>query len=253
MDNRLEGGLVPKIRGFKSDLWTDEDFVELSPYARLLWMGMWNYACDNGHLADKSKQIKMRVLPTDDVNCAELLRELETNGRIVRANGVITIPNFTKHQKPDKRYFVTCHLAPCPKPDTDSQRETRSGHHEARSGPTVASWWPHDEVNRSEVKGSDGEGGTKARKRATQLPSDFAPSDKHRTLAAESGVDLARELTKFSDHHRAKGSTMKDWNAALNNWIRRSAEYAGNVRPLRPVDAEGRPVLPPPPKPFFDQ
>ena len=67
---------MAKIRGFKADLWTDEDFVELSPFARLLWLGMWNYACDNGHLDDKSKQIKMRVLPTDDVNCAELLREL---------------------------------------------------------------------------------------------------------------------------------------------------------------------------------
>lgn len=238
---------MPKIRGFKADLWTDEDFVELSPYARLLWMGMWNYCCDNGHLADKSKQIKMRILPTDDVNCAELLRELEKNRRIVRADGVITVPNFTKHQKPDKRYFVTCDVPGCTKPDGDSQRETRGGHTEARSGPTVGSKGPHDEVNRSEVNRGDGEGspaGKPQGKKATQLPDGFRPTDKHQALASELGVDLRAEWAKFCDHHRAKGTTFKDWSAALNNWVRRAAEYGGNVRPLR-TDAEGRPVLPP--------
>jgi hypothetical protein len=237
---------VPKIRGFKADLWTDEDFVELSPYARLLWMGMWNYCCDNGHIADKSKQIKMRILPTDDVNCAELLRELEANRRITRENGVITVPNFTRHQKPDKRYFVTCDLPDCVKPEGDSQRETRGGHTEARGGNTVGSRGPHDEVNRSEVNRSDGEGGTarKPAKRATSLPADFRPSERHQSLAAEVGVDLRAEWVKFCDHHRAKGTTFKDWSAALNNWIRRSAEYGGNVRPLR-TDAQGNQILPP--------
>ena len=250
---------MPKIRGFKSDLWTDEDFVELSPYARLLWMGMWNYACDNGHIADKSKQIKMRVLPTDDVNCAELLRELEQNRRIVRADGVITIPNFTKHQKPDKRYFMCCELTECTKPDGDSRRETRGGNHEARSGLAVGSKGPHDEVNRSEVKGSDGEGRTadksaKTTKTASQLPDTFRPTEKHQALAAELGVDLRGEWAKFCDHHRAKGSTFKDWGAALNNWIRRSAEYGGKVQPIRPTtDEQGRTVLPPLPRGVFNQ
>lgn len=233
---------MPKIRGFKADLWTDEDFVELSPYARLLWMGMWNYCCDNGHIADKSKQIKMRVLPTDDVNCAELLRELEANRRIVRKDGTITVPNFTRHQKPDKRYFQTCDVPGCARPDGDSQPETRGGNASQPRG----SQGPRDEVNRSEVNRSDGEGGTagKPAKKATQLPDDFKPTDKHQALATELGVDLRGEWAKFCDHHRAKGTTFKDWSAALNNWVRRAAEYGGNVRPLR-TDNQGRPVLPP--------
>lgn len=233
---------MPKIRGFKPDLWTDEDFVELSPFARLLWMGMWNYACDNGHLADKSKQIKMRVLPTDDVNCAELLRELESNGRIVREDGVITIPNFTKHQKPDKRYFQTCDVPGCVKPGEDSQPETRGGHGEtttsAPSGHAVGSWGP---LGDGEVKGSDGDGDGETRpagkpaKRAAQIPDDFQPSDKHQALAAEVGVDLRREWPKFRDHHQAKGSTFKDWDAALRTWIRKAADFAGRPAPLTVV------------------
>lgn len=104
---------MAKIRGIKPETWTDENFVELSPYARLLWIGMWNHACDNGHLQDKSKQLKMRVLPTDDVSCAELLREIEGQGLIERADGWITIPNLPDHQKPHKHWYVICDKPGC--------------------------------------------------------------------------------------------------------------------------------------------
>lgn len=237
---------MPKIRGFKADLWTDEDFVELSPFARLLWMGMWNYCCDNGHLADKSKQIKMRVLPTDDVNCAELLRELEANRRIMRKDGVITVPNFTKHQKPDKRYFVTCDVPGCTKPDGDSQRETRGGHTEARGGLTVGSRGPRDEVNRSEVNRSDGEGSAAGKPRTTiakQLPDDWQPSEAHGRLAAERGVNVREEADKFRDWCAGNGSTKKDWEATFRNWLRNAR--GSNVRPIGVTDNQGRPVLPP--------
>lgn len=111
---------MAKIRGVKPELWTDESFIELSPYARLLWIGLWNYACDNGHLQDKSKQIKMRLLPTDDVNCAELLREIEGQGLIERTDGWITIPNLAHHQKPHKRWFKTCDHPACEAPEGSS-------------------------------------------------------------------------------------------------------------------------------------
>jgi hypothetical protein len=111
---------MPKIRGVKPDLWTDENFVELSPYARLLWIGLWNHACDNGHLQDKSKQIKMRILPTDDVNCVDLLREIAGQRLIEQADGWITIPNLSHHQKPHKRWWTTCDKPGCVLPEGTS-------------------------------------------------------------------------------------------------------------------------------------
>jgi len=113
-------GLMAKIRGVKPDMWTDENFVELSPYARLLWVGLWNYACDNGHVQDKSKQIKMRILPTDEINCAALLREIETQQMIARADGWITIHNLTHHQKPHKSWWTTCEKPGCVLPEGTS-------------------------------------------------------------------------------------------------------------------------------------
>lgn len=120
---------MPKIRGVKPDYWTDEAIVDLSIPARLLLIGLWNYACDNGHLQDKPKQIKMRIFPGDDVNATALLRELEASGRIKRDDGWITIPNLTHHQKPDVRYFTTCDKEGCDDPpEKVSQRAARRAH-----------------------------------------------------------------------------------------------------------------------------
>jgi len=84
-----------------------------------------------------------------------------------------------------------------------------------------------------------------SRPRATQLPEDFQPSEANIQLAITEGIDLRREFAKFCDHHQAKGSTFKDWHKALNSWIRKAAEYSGNVRPLpRQFDPSGEPVLP---------
>ena len=65
------------------------------------------------------------------------------------------------------------------------------------------------------------------------LPDDFAPNEDVRDLARELGLDLEYQLTKFRDHHAAKGSRFSDWQAALRNWLRRSAEF-GSERGNRP-------------------
>ena len=249
---------MAKIRGFKPDLWTDEDFVEVSAFARLLWLGMWNYACDNGHLPDKSKQIKMRVLPTDDVNCAELLRELEVQGLIERADGWLTIPNLTRHQKPDKRFWVICDRPGCVKPEGNSQREPRSAHGEtttsAPRGHMVGSQRARgdgDGDGEVMVKDGDGEGGADKpprAKRATPLPEDWQPNEAHLALAVERGVNAGEELEKFRDWAAANGATKKDWDATFRNWLRNARPT--NVRQLpTTTDGQGRVVLPPlPPK-----
>lgn len=71
--------------------------------------------------------------------------------------------------------------------------------------------------------------------RATTLPEAFVPAEKHRVLAAELHVDLAAEFAIFCDHHRAKGSTFKDWHAALNTWLRNAAKFNGRKSPATPA------------------
>lgn len=40
-----------------------------------------------------------------------------------------------------------------------------------------------------------------------------------------SGEEIDRETEKFRDHFAANGKTMKDWDAAWKNWMRRSREF----------------------------
>lgn len=63
-------------------------------------------------------------------------------------------------------------------------------------------------------------------KRASQLPEDFRPNETNKRLAEELGVSLVTEFPQFCDHHQAKGSTMKDWHAAMNTWIRNAHRFA---------------------------
>lgn len=112
---------MAKIRPLHWDIWTDGDVVALSPFARLLYMGLWNFACDNGHVEDKSNTIKLRVLPADDVNVAELLREIDATPLIHRETGWITIVGAATRWKVDKRYFRACKAPGCAKPERESQ------------------------------------------------------------------------------------------------------------------------------------
>lgn len=80
----------------------------------------------------------------------------------------------------------------------------------------------------------------KTPRRAHRLPADYRPKQAHWDLAASLGVDLRHEGPQFRDHHTAKGSTMKDWDAALRTWIRNAAKFAAERGgPPPPVPTPG--------------
>lgn len=222
---------MPKIRGIKPDYWTDEDIVELSIPARLLFIGLWNLACDNGHVVDKPKQIKMRIMPADDVNADALLGEIEARGRITRIDGTITIKNFAKHQKPHKRWWATCDLPLCMLPDDAPPQGRNRGATVAPQGSTGGATADVDCDGDGEGDGDTlptGEAAQSAptpRPRGTRLPKDWIPSELARQQMARErpDIDLVAEHRKFTDHWQAKtgkDATKLDWDATWRNWIR---------------------------------
>lgn len=227
---------MPKIRGIKPDFWTDEDIADLSIPARLLFIGMWTYACDNGHLDDKPRQLKMKVFPADDIDIAPLLDELARARRIERDGITITIPKFAFHQRPHKRWWTTCGLPLCTVPDGDEQRGkgamNRGSQRGNNGGSTVDQPYEGDGEGDGEGELPSVVGAAKAAKakRATQRPAGFRPGAGHIALAQELGIDLLAEWQQFCDHHDARGSTFKSWPAALNTWIRNAAKF-GRSRP----------------------
>lgn len=72
--------------------------------------------------------------------------------------------------------------------------------------------------------------------RAQALPDGWTPTDAHRQLAAELGVDCDLEVEKMRDWALAKGESRKDWDATFRNWLR-NAKPRGYSRRSRGADS----------------
>jgi hypothetical protein len=100
---------MARIRSIKPDFWTSEQVMECSPIARLMFIGLWNFADDHGRLPCAPKTIKAQVFPADDIDAATIRRmvdELSANGlvRLYEVDGkeFLLITGW-HHQKIDKR------------------------------------------------------------------------------------------------------------------------------------------------------
>jgi replicative DNA helicase len=83
-----------------------EAFVGLTPYARLLFMGIWTECDDMGSFEWSPLKLKMRLLPADNIDAAELLAELQAAGAImsyeVDGKRYGAVRNFCQYQRPKK-------------------------------------------------------------------------------------------------------------------------------------------------------
>jgi uncharacterized protein YdaU (DUF1376 family) len=69
-----------------------------------------------------------------------------------------------------------------------------------------------------------------ARKRAIPFPENFVLGDEQRAAADRHGIPAARVagvFEHFRDHHTARGSVMKDWNAAWRTWCKNDLRFKG--------------------------
>lgn len=96
---------MARARNIKPGFFTNEDLAECSPFARLLFVGLWLLADREGRLEDRPKRIKGNLFAFDTVDVDQLLQELQTNGFILRyttEDGVraIQVLQFAEHQRP---------------------------------------------------------------------------------------------------------------------------------------------------------
>lgn len=95
---------MARSRNIKPSFFSNEDLVELSFEARLLFIGLWTLADREGRLENRAKKIKMSLFPADEINVSEQLLNISKLGFIALYNcdgtDVIQIINFSKHQNP---------------------------------------------------------------------------------------------------------------------------------------------------------
>ena len=77
---------MARIRSIKPEFWTSEQVMECSPNARLMFIGMWNFADDAGRLPLSPKSIKAQIFPSDDIaidTIRGMIDELSKNGLVL--------------------------------------------------------------------------------------------------------------------------------------------------------------------------
>ena len=82
---------------------------------------------------------------------------------------------------------------------------------------------------RTDQNRSDGEVSptpTKVGQRASGFPEGFQFNERAEAMAKGYALNVHKEFAAFRDHHTAKGSTFKDWDAAFRTWLRNAVKFA---------------------------
>jgi len=75
---------MARTRFIKPAFFRNQTLCECSPWARLLFIGLWTEADREGRLKDRPKQIEAELFPADDVDIEALLTELALSRFIIR-------------------------------------------------------------------------------------------------------------------------------------------------------------------------
>lgn len=100
---------MARIRTIKPEFWTSDQVMSVSRDARLLFIGMWNFADDAGNQPANTKTIKALVFPGDDLSegqIYDLVEELLGVGLLdtyeADCRWYWNIPTWKKHQRIDQ-------------------------------------------------------------------------------------------------------------------------------------------------------
>lgn len=220
MGGRIE---MARIRSFHPSTHTNPDWVSCSAMARLLCIGIWTDADDQGVFEWNPLQLKMRLLPADTVDMAELLAELAQAGLIAQfvhgGRSYGAIKDFRKYQRPKKPNAI--HPLP-PQWRTYvglSTDGSEPGHHEPSSVPHQ---FPTDGGNPPQMEdgGEDEGGGEEEDANASVVAKgDVAAAfAEWNALAKRLNLPIAKDLTpdrRKCINARLASSGLTGWREAL--------------------------------------
>jgi hypothetical protein len=204
---------MARIRTVKPEFFTSDDICALSPFARLLYVGLWCEADREGRLVWTPGVLKRRYLPDDPCDIADITAELIGRGLVVLyGEGLAYIPTFSRHQHVNAREA----LSKLPPPAGEAARDLRTG----REG-------EGKEGNGKEGSGKEGEGTRVADPlpgRAHAIPADWKPDEEDLAWVASARPDLDRaaidaETERFRLHASAHSRLAHRWGPNWRLWV----------------------------------
>ena len=226
---------MARIRTIKPEFWDSPDTAKAGPWARLLFIALWNWADDYGRGTANMKELEGFAFPNDDqftdrsgntVQFRELVAEVsECFGVLfytVDGRPFYAIPSWEQHQRNERRAKQSKYPSPQVR-DGVAEIPCNDAELPNSSGPGTG-----EEGNRgTDIFREVAEPKPPAQKKkpATRLPESWEPTDAHVKKAQELGVDLALEAEKFRNHAEANDRKQASWNAAFSNWLIQSRSY----------------------------
>ncbi len=235
--------MARKIRSMKPEIIDDEKTGPLLDSAFRLFVSMILLADDAGNVRADARWLQGQVwwAHADRPDVSSLLENLRSVGLIqmyeVRGGVYARLNGWAKHQRIDNA------SARGRNPSLDESEVSD------RSDLPIPMPTRGDSPRTAETRGSDldlerdpdqeGKGivaPKSAPKRGSTMSSDWAPRGEESAKAKELGLDLTSETEQFRDYHTAKGSVMKDWDAAFRTWLRNAkkwqrASFGGGSKP----------------------
>ncbi len=238
------------MRTIKPEFWVDDKVVELSLLAKLLYIGLWNFADDDGYLEASPRRIKRQIFPDNDYDVPGAIEELLSFGMVQECTSdqgeLLHIVHFKSHQKPQH---------PTATKYTNIQVASRNPHE--GSGALMN---PHPV---EESSGGESRTAPVARERVTEADFDKAWShwpkkterkksfEKFKAVARQRGTDiLTADIQRFGDAYAR--TTDKRFVPALVVWLngeRWTDELpGGDIQPIRDIRdgieyRQGKPVI----------
>ena len=147
---------MARARNIKPGFFKNEDLSDLSPYARLLFIGLWCLADRDGILEDRPKRIKGELFPYENVEVDTHLQELHDKDFILRyevdGERYISIPKFADHQNPHHREAAS----KFPKP-SQGNGEHGEGTTQGESQPQDSPGLSSGHADQGRINGEDGQ------------------------------------------------------------------------------------------------
>ena len=212
---------MTRIRTIKPGFFRSRSLAKCARDARLTFAGLWTEADDFGNGVADTRILKGAIWPLDDDVTFE---EVEWHLQQLQATGHVLL-----YEVDDERYFHVVNW---------EEHQAAAYRRGSASCPPPPEHDSHDEACKKvqgarfdvlEGKGREGIGGdagaARTRTRGARVSEDFEPNGNHRVFAEKNGLDLDHELAQFISHHTAKGSVMKDWDAAFWTWLRNAKKW----------------------------
>lgn len=222
---------MARIRTIKPEFFRHEALQDLEiahpgKYPMMVFAGLLGHCDSKGRFEWRPRQLKLDILPFLPFDMADTLAILERAGMLFRyvvdGREYGGIPSFEKHQRLSGKELTEGERFPEPPCEAIGKQQGSDGE------------IPESQEGKGREGKEEGNGVApvspalppKPSKRSMQLPTDFYPNETGVAYAEQRKVSTAVEMESFRNWHAAKGSTMKDWQAAWRTWCDKAVEFA---------------------------